>query len=69
MLDINDCQLFHLTDDLWKESLNRDGLQFHQYQQNEQLPHNFGPVTVCTYIDILRCLSASAVIHLSHWVL
>jgi hypothetical protein len=23
---------------LWKESLNSDGLQFHQYQQNEQSP-------------------------------
>jgi hypothetical protein len=22
--------------ELWKESLNRDGYQFHQYQQNEQ---------------------------------
>ena len=23
---------------LWKESLNSDGHQFHQYQQNEQAP-------------------------------
>ena len=25
---------------LWKESLNSDGHQFHQYQQNEQSPLN-----------------------------
>ena len=25
---------------LWKESLNSDGQQLHQYQQNEQLPRS-----------------------------
>ena len=25
---------------LWKESLNSDGHQFHQYQENEQSPLN-----------------------------
>ena len=27
-----------LCDILWKESLNNDGQQFYQYQQNEQSP-------------------------------
>jgi len=26
----------HLSTLLWKENLNSDGLQFHQYQQNEK---------------------------------
>jgi hypothetical protein len=28
---------YRLHIELWKESLNSDGQQFHQYQQNEQI--------------------------------
>ena len=31
-------QYKHTLHQLWKESLNSDGHQFHQYQQNEQSP-------------------------------
>ena len=33
-------QLIGDTNLLWKDSLNSDDHQFHQYQQNEQLPLN-----------------------------
>ena len=29
-------QIYLLQNMLWKENLNKDGLQFHQYQQNER---------------------------------
>ena len=34
---IDSCH-YALSNRIWKESLNTDGLQFYQYQQNEQLP-------------------------------
>ena len=30
---------------MWNESLNRDGHQFHQYQQNEQSPLSLTEIT------------------------
>ena len=37
---------------LWKESLNSDGHQFHQYQQNEQslLIHDYQHTKICLII-------------------
>jgi hypothetical protein len=37
--------------DLWKESLNSDGQQFHQYQQNKQSPLIVTHLTLCVPVE------------------
>jgi hypothetical protein len=40
-----------LNNDLWKQRLNIDAQEFHQYQQNEQSPQLIGTKMWCCKID------------------
>ena len=50
MFKVTGINCYHAT--WWKESLNSDGQQFHQYQQNKQKHEVYIMLTVCFLIHI-----------------